>query len=358
MKSKVYIILLLAFTTLVSANCKKKNDEPIVVDDFNKSDLLTNVANNIIIPQYLTFQAELNQLSIDYSTFISSQASSDLTTVQNQLITTYLAWQNAKTFELGPAMNIGLRASIGSFPTDTSKVTANIQSGSYNLGTIDNASAVGLSVIEFMLFRQNEMSYFGDNGYKQYGTDVLQKMTTEISQVLSQWQGNYSSTFIASTGTESTSSFSRLVNEFNLDYELVKNAKLGIPIGKQSLGILRPEYIEARRSGISLQLIEAGIKQSQRLFNGNKLDGSSGIGFDDYLIALEKTALANSINAKYNQIFAAKNAVSGTLEHNMESNIGGLDNLYLKMAELVIMTKTDMPSAFGVLITYQDNDGD
>lgn len=355
---KFIVALLLTVTALVTVNCKKKTDEPIVEDDFNKSELLSNVATNIIIPQYLNFQAELNQLSIDYSTFIGDQTTGNLSIVQDQLIETYISWQNAKTFEIGPAMNIGLRAAIGAFPTDTAQVTANAASGSYNLGSLSNASAIGLSAIEFMLFRHNELSYFSDNGYQQYGTDVIQKMQNEINQVVAQWQGGYSSTFIASTGTESTSSFSRLVNEFNLDYELIKNAKVGIPIGKQSLGILRPEYIEARRSGIALQLIEAGVKQSKRLFNGNKLDGSAGKGFDDYLIALDKSTLVNSINSKYDQILAAENALSGTFEQNLDANLQGLDNLYLRMAEIVVMTKTDMPSAFGVLITYQDNDGD
>jgi len=39
-------------------------------------------------------------------------------------------------------------------------------------------------------------------------------------------------------------------------------------------------------------------------------------------------------------------------------NPQSLDNLYVKMQNLVVSIKTDMSSAFGVLITYQDNDGD
>jgi len=35
-----------------------------------------------------------------------------------------------------------------------------------------------------------------------------------------------------------------------------------------------------------------------------------------------------------------------------------LDALYTKLQNLVVHFKTDMTSAFGVLITYQDNDGD
>ena len=35
-----------------------------------------------------------------------------------------------------------------------------------------------------------------------------------------------------------------------------------------------------------------------------------------------------------------------------------VDAAYLEIQKNVIMLKTDMPSAMGVLITYQDNDGD
>ena len=73
-------------------------------------------------------------------------------------------------------------------------------------------------------------------------------MVNELSNVRSSWT-SYKGTFVASTGTETTSAFSLLINEFNKDYELSKNAKLGIPLGKQSLGIQLPEYIEARYSG-------------------------------------------------------------------------------------------------------------
>ena len=357
--NKVLLVGLLLGVLITATNCKKdKKDEDTTPDDFNRSELMVNIANNVIVPQYLSFQVELNQLNTDYSTFISNQNSTTLQTVQDQLIETMIAWQSASMFEIGPAMNVGLRGAIGAFPTDTAKVLSNISAGSYNLGTADNTTSIGLSAMDFLLFRANALDHFSSLNYQQYGSDVLQKMLIEINGVVTQWQSGYVQTFIAGTGTESTSTFSKLVNEFSLDYELIKNAKVGTPLGVYSLGVTLPGYIEARYSGISLQLIEESVKASQRLFNGNKLDGTTGIGFDDYLVALEKSALANAINTKYAEIIAAENALSGTLEENLVSNIGGVQALHLKLSEMVVMIKTDMPSSFGVLITYQDNDGD
>lgn len=356
--NKLLLIGSLAVVLFTSTNCKKDKDEDVIPDEFNRSELMLNIANNLIVPQYLAFQTELNQLNTDYSAFISDQNSTTLQTAQDQLIATMIAWQSASTFEIGPAMNIGLRGAIGAYPTDTTQLLANVSTGSYNLGTVENTTCIGLSALDFMLFRVNALNHFSSVNYQQYGTNVLQKMLNEINSVVLQWQSGYVETFIAGTGTESTSTFTKLVNEFSKEYELIKNAKVGTPLGVYSLGITLPEYIEARYSGVSLTLIEESVKASQRLFNGNKLDGTAGIGFDDYLSALDKSSLASSINTKYAEILAAENILSGTLEGNLVSNFSGVEALHLKLAQMVVMIKTDMPSAFGVLITYQDNDGD
>jgi predicted lipoprotein len=177
-------------------------------------------------------------------------------------------------------------------------------------------------------------------------------MKTEVTAVKTQWS-SYRATFIASTGTETTSSFSELVNEFNRDYELAKNAKVGIPIGKQSLDIPLPEYFEARNSGFSFELLRASIVALRDVYTGG-----SGIGFDDYLLHLERSTLNNTITANFGGILAKIDSFSGTMESNLNGNWSELNDLYTLLQGQVVYLKTDMTSAFGVLITYQDNDGD
>ena len=149
------------------------------------------------------------------------------------------------------------------------------------------------------------------------------------------------------------------MNEFNKDYEIAKNAKLGIPLGKQSLGIQLPDYIEARYSGISLELLRRSIVAHQGLFNGdlNTYTGP-GVGFCEYLAHLERSDLANTINGRFNSILDKIDTFQNSLETEMGTNSAELDVLYNLIQGQVVNLKTDMTAAFGVLITYQDNDGD
>lgn len=337
--------------------CKKKNKDPEEVE-FDKGAMLTNFADNIIIPSYNLFYDAIVQLESDYLVFQSNRSGANLETVRTSWKNAYLNWQKVKVFNIGPAMTIGFKGAIGTFPTDTAKVDANIAAGSYNLSSVGNTDAIGLPCLDYLLYQYDALNDFINNeAYMTYGLDIIQKMKSESLTVKNGWS-TYRSTFIASTGNETTSAFSQLVNEFNMDYEETKNAKVGIPIGKQSLGIQLPEYIEARYSGYSIPLLRQNVSSLQSLFHGNSLSGSSGSGFDDYLVALEKSSLSSTISTNFSNILAKIDTFTGTLEQEMDTNTSGLEELYQLLAGQVVYLKTDMTSAFGILITYQDNDGD
>ena len=261
-------------------------------------------------------------------------------------------------FEFGPAMDKLLQASLGTFPTDSTKILTNISAGNYDLLQVSNITAQGLPAFDFLLHRKDAMAFFSQSNYSNYGLDLITKMKSDVSAVLANWKTSYSSTFKSSTGTESTSSFSIYVNQYVKSYEQTKWTKLGIPLGKQSLDVKQPEFIEARNSAISIALLLENIKASQRLFNGDKKNGTTGIGFDDYLIALDRKELVNTINTSFSQIIADITAVSSSFENTMSTNPQVLDAIYTKIHNLTVSLKTDMTSAFGILITYQDNDGD
>jgi len=333
-----------------AVSCKP---DPDPTPDFDKGSLLVNIADNQITPALNDFDAKIGTLESDYQVFQANQNASNFETVRNSWRNAYLSWQAVKIFDFGPFRDYALKGATGTFPSDTTKINNNITSGSYNLGTAENTDAIGLSSLDYLFYRNDALNLLINNANAtQYGLDVIQKMKTEIAAVKSQWSG-YRNTFVAATGTETTSSFSQLVNEFNRDYELAKNAKLGIPIGKQSLDIALPEYIEARYSGISLDLLEANIIALKNVYTGG-----NGVGFDDYLLHLDRSALNNSINANFDGILAKINTFTGTLETEIQSNWSELNDLYTLLHGQVVYLKTDMTSAFGVLITYQDNDGD
>jgi len=353
---RIALVSVAAFL-VVAVGCKK--DEENDPSEFDKGTLLVNLADQRIIPAINDLNSKLESLEGAYLNFQTDRSTPNLDLVRTTWKAAYISWQGVKMYDFGPVRTYGLKAALSTYPSDTAKIDANISGGSYVLSSAANIDAIGFPALDYLLFRSDALNYFiGNDGYTTYGLDVIQKMRSEVALAQSGW-ASYRATFIASTGTETTSAFSELVNEFNRDFELAKNAKLGIPIGKQSLGIQLPEYLEARYSGYSFELMRENVRQLSLLYSGISFDGgTNGSGFDDYLTQLEKSDLASAISGKFDQILAKIDSFNGSLEEEMQNNVSELDALYFLFQSQVISIKTDMTSAFGVLITYQDNDGD
>lgn len=355
---KLVVLTLIIGTISTMVSCKDKKEEE-QKPDFNKGSLLSNVSSAIILPALTDFQNDVNALSASFSTANASTTTENIEALRHAWKDAYLTWQTVKIFDFGPIRNIAFKSSTGTYPSDTAEIATNISNGTYDLASAANVDAIGFSALDYLFYNYDADNQFATNSnYRQYVGDVIAKIKSETDLVVAQW-GSYASTFNASTGTESTSAFSLFVNEYNRDFELAKNAKLGIPIGKQSLGIQLPEYLEARYSKIGLELFTENIHALYNVFNGVSYNGSSnGVGFDDYLNHLDKSALTTTINTKYTQIIGQANSITTTMEEAMASNPTALDQLYVLMQGQVVNIKTDMTSAFGVLITYADNDGD
>jgi predicted lipoprotein len=61
------------------------------------------------------------------------------------------------------------------------------------------------------------------------------------------------------------------------------------------------------------------------------------------------------------QFTLAKNKLAlipDPLSTQMTSNAPAVDAAYMELVKLLVLLKTDMTSALGVVITYQDGDGD
>lgn len=356
MKMTRYLIAAVCLISFLFTQCKDKEEEQ--KDDFKKEDILSNLADNYIVPAYNDLQSHLNSLSNSWNTFVTTPNQTNLDVVRTDWKAANLSFHRIKTVEVGPAMTVGLNGALGTFPADTLQIETNVTAGTYNLASLDNIDAIGFESLDFLFFGTDCLNKLTNSANrKAYVTAVIAKMQDEVNQVVTGWV-SYRATFIAGTGTSSTSPFSLLVNAFCKDFELAKTAKIGIPIGTQSLGIQQPLYLEARRSGFGKEFLVANMEAIHRLFLGKSYLGANGSGFDDYLIALEKSDLSATIDNRLNTIETQPTTWSGTIENMMASSPTTLTDYYNYMQGTVVYMKTDMASAFGVLITYQDNDGD
>jgi predicted lipoprotein len=349
-------ILGLVILITVTYACNPKKVEQ--TDEFKKGDLLSNMSA-VIQNDYQQVLEGVTSLETSYNQFVISKNQKDFDSLQSKWEAAYLAWQNVLAYDFGPGMDNYLKTNLGTFPTDTLKVTNYIKDNNYDLASISSNVAKGFHVFDFLLYRDNAISYFNDKNYSDYGTAVITQMKTLLQNTISSWK-TYQTTFVSSTGTESTSSFSVFVNDYIKAYEECKWTKVGIPLGKQSLDVIQPNYIETPKAKFTWKLLIANIKAVKRQFNGDFQSGKQGIGFDDYMKAVNKADLVTTINAEFDAIISTVQGFNedlGTMLNDAAKK-KQVDDLYTKIHNLTIHLKTDMTAAFGVMITYQDNDGD
>lgn len=352
-------IALLIFTTTVFLSCKK-DEEP----EFDREAMLTNMASGVIIPAYHGENLALNTLHTKAIEFTTNPTTTTLADLRAQYIVTNQSYQSCSMFNFGPAMDYGIKAAFNTFPTDTTKIESNISSGSYTLGSVTNTTAIGFPALDYLLYFGTDAEIISKfttdpeaTNRKTYLTDLTSKMKTEFQPVMDQWNGSYKTTFIAADGNDVGSSCSYLLNEFVKDLELLKNAKFGIPSGQQTGGLTMPEYVEAYYSGLSKTFAFSHLSGLKQAFIGN-----TGSGFDDYIRDVESddvtSSLADNIITQFDVCSQKITVLNNPLSNDITTNSAAVNTAYLELKKLIVYCKTDMTSMLGILITYQDNDGD
>ena len=342
---------------LLFASCRDKMGG-MKDDSFKKTELLQQVADNYILPEYAKLQSDVATLANSANNFEKLTDQSTFDSLKAQWKRAYIRFQYVKMFDFGPGMEQNLAMSMGTFPTDSLAIETNIKTGTYNLNTISNYDAIGFPALDYLLFSNGAYETFSTStARKKYLVELTQKMKNEIDKTVSSWN-TYRTTFVDGSSNASTSPFSLLINNYIRDYEILKWTKLGYPLGANTLNVKNPAYLEARKSCIGKELLRANILALQQVYLGKGSNGKDGKSMHDYLLALSKTTTATSIETNWGVFLTQIEALPTSLETALNSDTQKMIDLYNAIYFNTIALKTDMVSAFGILITYSDNDGD
>ncbi len=376
MFKKRVIIFCLGAAALSLTQCKKKNtnDDLDPGASFDKAGMLANIGENIIVPAYANLKLSVDSLDSATNVFVTNPTPTNLQAIQSIFIKAYIRYQSVSCFEFGPADVELLRASFNIFPCDTPKINAKIVAGDFNFATVNDIDVKGFPAVDYLLFNSNQnntlvLTRFTTSANATNTKEYLKALVTELKRktdaVNTGWSaagGNYISTFKNNEGSSVGSSLSLLVNQFNYDYENLKNARIGIPLGKKSLGTPFPNKVEAFYSGMSLTLAIAQLNSIENIYLGRDAQNKDGLGLDDYVVAVDAQHPLGPLNEVIkNKIAVAKTklaAFQGPLSEAIKKDPASVDAAYLEIFQLTVLIKVDMPSAFGVMITYEDNDGD
>jgi uncharacterized protein len=366
-------VLSISLILLVFIACKKKKTKSAEEETvFDKSAMLTNYADNLIVPNLQNFKMSLDSLEVSFQNFVQAKTTVNLNDAREKYRIAYIRFQHIASFEFGPSESELVRANFNTYPCNSAQINSNIALGNYNLGTLNNLDAKGFPAIDFLLYGNNEtdaeiVALFdteakGSNRVS-YINACLSDMQLKTNNIVNAWMSSYRNTFISSTGAQIGSSLGLLINQLNFEIDLLKNAKLGIPLGKKSLGTALPEKCEAYYSNtLSVMLAKECLLAIENNYLGRSASGIDSKGLDDYLEAIKSQRGSETLNNAIKNQFALAKSKLNTLPEPLSASVINatttVDAAYLEIVKLLVLLKTDVPSALGVIITYQDGDGD
>ena len=329
-----------------------------------KSQMLTNWADNFIIPNYQNLSNKLSELETSVADFNANPNTETLEATRVLWLEAYKSWQHVEMFNIGPAEQTYYHLKMNVYPASTENIDALIASG--NFSNLDNApyySAQGFPAMDYLLFgvAEDDTSlvnlYNSNSNYTNYLTEIMDRMVSNTNYVKSEWS-SYRSGFIASVENTAASSANKMTNDFIYYYEKGFRAnKFGIPVGIFSGGNIFPEKVEAyHNENVSKLLALEAIDAIKSFFNGN---GNPSLKqFLDNFATEEMLNLSSDINAQLDLGKSSIDGLDSNFVNQLNNDFSGMAVTYDNIQAGTVLLKTDMLSVLQIATDYVDADGD
>ena len=365
---------LIAGLFILLFSCSKNSSDPGIEDPaFDKTAMLTNYADNIIIPAYTKLQEDVDALIVGVNAYADAPSTATQDAVKAVYRQAYHSYENIEVFNFGPAgtalldyyanFSGGLNYSftengvLAGYTVDSVSIENNITSGNYDLTVYErnNFYSQGFPALGYLLFGPDAIAKFNNNTANRvkYLKDVVQRMKTLVDKIVSDWS-TYRNTFISNTKSDVGSPIGNMVNMLAFQMDMMKGPRIGWPFGKQSNGIVFASKSEAYFAGIGSELAGANIKSLKNTFVG----GTGSKGISGYLVSLNKETLNNDVLAQFDMVIGKIEAIPDPLSTSFTEDADKVEEAYKEIQKLLTLLKTDVSSALGVQISFMDNDGD
>ena len=361
--------ILSIFTVItVLASCGG-GEEPIYGDGYDRSILLANVTDNIIIPAYQNFYSDVIDLENAVTAFAYQTDQANFDIVEQKWFDAYKSMQHVEMFDINMAELINFRKKINSYPCNTMRIELNVANGGYDFDDPNHFAAQGFPTLDYLINgTPNGLADYTSGGmYLAYLQDVVNDIKVNTENIQNEWISNRDQ-FVSSSANTATSSLNKLTNDLIFYYEKGLRAnKIGIPVGIFS-GSSLPQNVECyyynlETGNASKILLMEAFDAVVKAFNGVSFDGNNGgEGWGSYLQFLN--ALSNGINldADINQTFSDAIDALEDLDDDLMNQII-TDELqvraaYDKVQRGTVLLKTDMLGYLNIDVDYLDADGD
>ncbi|MDG2396902.1 MAG: imelysin family protein [Flavobacteriaceae bacterium] len=339
-------------------------------ETFDRSGMLVNWADNIIIPSYNEFKSSLSKLNEAINAFNNKTDNDNLILVRDKWLIAYKSWQHIEMITIGKAKETYYQSKMNVYPSDIDRIERNISSEFYDLTNANENDSQGFPALDYMLFAiadsdEQILEKFSESNkkYSNYLTALINEMMSNTNTVVDDWN-TFRDNFITSTENTATSSINKVTNDFIYYYEKgFRATKFGIPAGVFS-GSKLPDRVEAYYSKkFSRELALEALLAIENFFTGKEFDGEKiGGSLSSYLVFLNTEKNGTSLSKSITDQFAVAREKIKSLDENFVSQIQSDNNsmllTYDEIQKGVVMLKTDMLQSLGINVDYVDADGD
>jgi predicted lipoprotein len=352
--SRYLILLLLPLLTYTACTdpAGGDDDDPML-PSFDRRGMLTDWADDVIIPAHADFNTKVQALAVANEAFMVAPDAATLASFQSAFKSAYLSFQRLDPFILGKGEEIRLRELLNTYPANVELIQENIAAGNTNLDLPSNTAAQGFPALEYLLYADNEQ-LLSEESYRSYATNLIARMAVLNTVVQDDWDGTSRDLFIQNDGSSATGSIDRTVNDYIFQYEkFLRAGKVGIPAGVFSDTPLA-DRAEALYAGYSKELFLEALNASSAFFSNQ--------GLKEYLNVLDVRRdgefLSEQIEAQFAAIVEASANQLESYANQVEVDNDQMLQLYDEMQKLVVLLKVDMVQALSINIDYVDADGD
>lgn len=365
-----FVVLLLAIFTFVACSSDSDGDDGgtgTTTDNFDRQAMLTNWADNIIVPGYVTFMVDVDAMATATTQFTATPNQDNLDNLRTVWEDTYISFQNVSMFEIGPAETARFRNRLNVYPTNTTNIDDAIASGSYDFALPSNITIQGFPAIDYLINGTAStdaeiIALFSTDAnaenYRNYLNDLSTTIATLTTQVLNEWQAGFRDSFVANTSSSATGSVDKFANDYIFYYEKALRAgKIGIPAGNFSNETL-PQNVEAfYKKDISKALTLESLNAVQEFFNGN--GGESFASYLDFLNTIKNGEdLSTLINSQFDVARTQINSLDDNFVTQINTNNTAMLQAFDELQRNVILIKVDMLQALDINVDFVDTDGD
>lgn len=364
--------ILIVFTCIASLYACSESDDTtpeISEDRFDRTAMLINWADKIIVPSYERFDEEVEIMKSLSANFLLTPTQENLDFLRITWKNAYIAFQNIAMFEIGPAETVRFRDRMNTYPTNTTEIEGLIAAGTFDFSLPSTNDAQGFPAIDYMLYGVGAndaaiLEYYAIQANREFLFQLIENVDLLSSNVLDGWKNGYRDTFVTNDGSTASASVDKLTNDFIFYYEKsLRAGKIGIPAGVFSSNPL-PNTVEALYArDFSKTLALEALDATERFFKGQSFNsGQIGPSYVSYLNFLNTIKNGDDLSGLISTQFAAAksklNSLDASFENQIQTDNGKMLETYDALQRNVILLKVDMLQALSINVDFVDADGD